>query len=236
MKQRKRKIQPEQVLVNPQTAIRLFVRTYVRIGNEIFRNRKYKITREAWICSMFLLALKKHSGGEWFLTPERKYGSPDFHCHTFVRSKKMDGYDKPEIKLEVFEWRGNDVEHDFLKALNKIKLHKLVDPQLTLLCYIRKSTTIPSAIQLNKKLKELNPKVKDIWYLGDVTPDSKTWRVTQVYPNTLAINLDYDKVLSSTEEQSFIYAYRGKSKEMKYEPSGKQVILTPEFEIKFDRN
>ena len=181
---------------------------------------------------MFLLGLKNHSGEEWFFKPEIKSGSPDFYCYTFIHNKKIGGSERPEIKLEVFEYRKEDNEGDFLEALKKIKLNKIVDPNLTLVCYIRRNQVVPPAVELNQKLKEINPKVKDIWYLGDVTPDAKTWRIIQLYPNTLAIDLDYDEVLSTKEQHSFIHPYRGRADKFEYEHTGKQVLLTPEFEIK----
>jgi len=224
----------DEILVNPYTAIRLFARIYLHLGDVMFKDRKYKVTREAWISSMFLLALKKHSGEEWYFKPETKAGSPDFFCYTFIYDQSKRGSTRPEIKLEVFEWRKEDSENDFIEALKKIKLNKIVDPQLTLICYIRRNQNIPPAVKLNQKLKEIKPKVKDIWYLGDVTPDSKTWRVTQIYPNTLAIDLDYDEILTTKEEHSFIHAYRGKSDKVEYEPTGKKVHLTPDFSLKLE--
>jgi hypothetical protein len=225
----------DEILVNPLTAVRLFARTYLALGEEsLFKDRKFKITREAWIASMFLLALKKHTTQDWYFKPETKDGSPDFYCYTFIEDKSKGGNIKPQIKLEVFEWRKEEDEANFIEALKKIKLNKVIDPQITILCYIRRNSVIPPAVDLNKKLKEISPKVKDIWYLGDVTPDSKTWRITQIYPNTLAIDLDYDEVLSTKEQHSFIHSYRGKSEQLEYESTGKTVRLTPEFELKVE--
>lgn len=221
----------EEILINPYTAIRLFAKTFLNFGGVIFTERKYKVTREAWISSMFLLALKKHAGEEWYFKPDTDGGSPDFYCYTFIHDQSKRGSTKPEMKLEVFEWRKEDSENDFIEALKKIKLNKIVDTQLTLICYIRRNHNIPPAGVLNRQLKKIKPKVKDIWYLGDVTPDSKTWRVTQIYPNTLAFDLDYDEILTTKEEHSFIYAYRGKSDKVEYEPTGKRVRLTPEFKL-----
>lgn len=221
----------EEILVNPYTAIRLFAKTYLRIGDVMLKDRKYKVTREAWISAMFLLALKKDSDEDWYFKPETKAGSPDFYCYTFIYNQSRGGSIKPEMKLEVFEWRKEDSENDFLEALKKIKLNKIVDPQITLICYIRRTQHIPPAIVLNQQLKKIKPKVKDIWYLGDITPDSKIWRVTQIYPNTLAIDLDYDEILATREQHSFINVYRGKSDKMEYEPTGKKVNLTPEFDL-----
>lgn len=222
----------EEVLVNPITAIRLFKNVFLDVGDLILRDRKYKVTREAWIGSMFLLAIKKQFNQEWYFRPETKDGSPDFYCYTFIYNVEKGGSIRPEIKLEVFEWRKEDGESDFFEALKKIKLGKIIDPNLTLVSYVRRGTILPPAIVLNEKLKKLKPKIKDIWYIGDVTPDSKIWRVTQIYPNTIAIDLDYDEILSSKEDHGFVYSYRGKSKGVEYEHAGEKVLLTPEF--KFD--
>lgn len=221
----------DEILINPYTAIRLFAKTYLSIGTTIFTDRKYKVTREAWISSMFLLALNKHLNQDWYFKPETHSGSPDFYCYTFIHNKLRGGSIKPEIKLEVFEYRKEENESDFIEVLKKIKLNKIVDPQLTLICYIRRNQKIPPAVELNEKLKEIKPRVKDIWYLGDITPDSKTWRVTQIYPNMLAIDLDYDEILSTKEEHSFIHSYRAKSNKLEYEHTGKKVRLTPEFDL-----
>lgn len=221
----------EEILINPYTVIRLFARTYLSIGETLFTDRKYRVTREAWIASMFLLALKNQSDEEWFFKPETVSGSPDFYCYTFLHDKKRGGSIKPEIKLEVFEWRKEEIEKDFIEALKKIKLNKIVDPQLTIVCYIRRNEVISPAVGLNKILKKVGPKVKDIWYVGDVTPDSKIWRITQIFPNTLAIDIDYDQVLSTKEKHSFIHSYRGKSDKLEYESTGKQVRLTPTFDL-----
>lgn len=222
------------ILVNPYTAIRLFAKTYRYFGDIILKNKKYRVTREAWIASMFLIALKKYTNQEWYFKPEKRDGSPDFYCYTFILDKVKGGSIKPEMKLEVFEWRKEDNESDFLRALSRIKLDKIVDPNITIVCYIKRDAVVPSAVELNKQIKELNPKVRDIWYIGSIGLDSKNWRVTQIFPNTLAIDIDYDEILETKEEHSFITAYRGKSKKLEYEPTGKQVLLTPEFEFKLD--
>lgn len=224
----------QEILINPYTAIRLFAKTYLHIGEKLLTDKKYKRTREAWIASMYLISLKKESGQEWYFKPENRDGSPDFYCYTFIYNEQKGGSIKPEMKLEVFEWGKEDNEKDFIKSLNRIKLNKIIDPSITLVCYVKKDAVLPPAVELNKEIKKINPKVKDIWYLGSVSQDSKFWRITQIYPNTLAIDIDYDEVLRTKGEHGFISAYRGKSNKLEYEPTGKQVLLTPEFEIKLE--
>lgn len=224
----------EEILVNPYTAMRLFARTYLTFGNEVLTKSKFKMTREAWTASMFLVALGQHTKLDWYFTPVIDNGSPDFNCYSFTRSSKGIGNSRSLLKLEVFEWRKEQTEADFLGALKRIKLNKIIDPQITIVCYIRRTSLIPSAVKLRSKIKKINPKVKDIWYLGDVSGDSTIWRVTQIYPNTLAIDIDYDKILQTKETHSFIHTYRGKSDKMEYEPTGKKVLLTPEFELKLE--
>lgn len=223
----------DEILVNPQTSIRLFSRTYLAFGETVLEDRKYKVTREAWIASMYLLGISKVTNSDWWLTPvSDKSGSPDFNCYSFLRNASNKFTERSMIKLEVFEWRKEKKEADFLKALKKIKLDKIVDPQITIICYVRKDTVLPPAVDLNSQIKQISPKVKDIWYLGNTSIDGKMWRLTQIYPNTLAIDLDYDEILQTREEYSFLYGYKGKSDHVEYEPTEKQVLLTPEFEIK----
>lgn len=226
----------EEIFVNPYTAIRLFARTYLAYRDTIFTDRKYKITREAWIASMFLIGLGKNTSSDWWLTPVKNDGSPDFRCCSFTRNTKGNFTNISTIKLEVFEWRKEQNENDFLEAIKKIKLKKIIDPQITLVCYIRRSNLVPPAVLLNSQIKDINPKVKDIWYLGDVTGDAKTWRITQIFPNTLAIDIDYDSILKTKEIYSFIHAYMGKTEKLEYEPTDKKVLLTPEFNIIVEDN
>ena len=222
----------EEILINPHTAIRLFARTYLSFGNEVLEKRKYKITREAWIASMFLIGISKETQSAWWLAPVTdKSGSPDFNCYTFVRNTLKESTDKPRIKLEVFEWRKEQAETVFIDALKKIKLDKIIDPQITIVCYVRRGAVLPPAVELNSQLKKISPNVKDIWYLGDVSSDAKIWRLTQIFPNTLAIDIDSDEILQTKEERSFVHAYRGKSDKIEFETTGKQVQLSPEFDI-----
>jgi len=230
-----------EILINPLTAIRLFAEVCLSVGDDLLLNRKYKVTREAWIAAMFLLALEKEEKKDWWFTPVLdKSGSPDFNCFSFVRNenikikeKSIKGNEKHLIKLEVFEWRKEDPEDNFINALKKIKLDKIIDPEITILCYVRKNTVIPPVLLLIEKIKEISPKVKDIWYLGNIDPNSRFWRISQIYPSSNAIDLDYDEILlSPKEEHSFIHSYRGKSDKLEYEHTEKQILLTPEFELK----
>ncbi len=222
----------ENYLINPYIAIRLFAKTYLATGDKILKDRKYKVTREAWIASMFLIALQKHSKVDWWLTSvSDSSGSPDFNCFSLVMSKSKRGAEKQHIKLEVFEWRKSNHEEDLISALKKIKLNKIIDPEITILCYIKNGGSIPPATILNSQLKKINPKVKDIWYLGDVSLDAKIWRVTQIYPYLLAIDIDYEEILTKKVEHSFIQTYRASSNSIEFESSNQQVVLTPEFEM-----
>ena len=222
----------KEILVNPITAIRLFAQTYLTYGDEVFKDRKYKLTREAWITSMFLIARGQHEKSEWWLTPVLDSGSPDFNCYSFFHNNKSDFSIRSKLKLEVFEWRKEQNEPDFLEALKKIKLNKIIDPEITLVCYARIDGIIPPAVDLYPKIKKINPHIKDIWYLGDISGDASIWRVTEVFPDILAIDLNYDQILNTKETHSFIYAYRGKSDKLEFEHTGKKILLTPEFEIK----
>lgn len=222
----------DEILVNPITAIKLFAKTYLSVGDDILNDSKYKVTREAWIAAMFLVGISKETNSEWWLTSVTdKSGSPDFNCYTFLRNIQKQTTDRPQMKVEVFEWRNEQKEDNFIEALKNIKLNKIVDPQITLVCYIRRNSVIPSANDLNSVLKKISPRVKDIWYLGDVSSDAKEWRLTQIFPNTMAIDLDFDEILKTKEDHKFIYSYRGMSDKIEFETSGKQVRLTPEFDI-----
>ncbi|MCX6784291.1 MAG: hypothetical protein NT141_04510 [candidate division WWE3 bacterium] len=221
----------ESILVNPYTAIRLFAKTYLAYGDTVLIDRRYKVTREAWIASMFLIALKKQTGNDWWLTPVLNSGSPDFECYSFYIESDYKFVVRSVIKLEVFEWRKASNGDDFVGSIKRIKLDKIIDPEITLLCYIRRNCTVQPAVELSKQMAELNPRVKDIWYLGDVSGDSTNWRVAKVYPDNLAADINYDDVLRTTEQYSFLGPHRGKSNKVEFEPTGKKILLTPEFKI-----
>lgn len=220
-----------EILVNPYTAMRLFARSYVSFGNEVLTSRRFKVTREAWIASMFLIATSEYRE-EWWFTPVKDSGSPDFNCYSMYIDQNKSQVNRSHLKLEVFEWRTEQKEENFLEALKTIKLNKIIDPEITIVCYIRRDAKISPAIELNKEIKKIAPKVKDIWYIGNTSADGKMWQITQIFPNTVAFDLDYDKVLMTKEKNSFIFTYRGKSEKMDFEPTGKQVQLSPEFELK----
>ncbi len=223
----------EEILVNPYTAIRLFARTYLAFGEAVLKDRKFKVTREAWTAAMYLLGISKNSGNDWWLTPVTdNSGSPDFYCYSFIRNRSDKYTIKERIKLEVFEWRKEEKADNFLDALKRIKLDKIVDREITLVCYIRRNSKVPPAVKLKEQIKKCSVRVKDVWYLGNIDPDGKMWRVTQLYPNNLAIDLDYDEILVTREKNSFLHAYKGKSDSVIYEHTGNQVLLTPEFELK----
>jgi len=223
----------KEILVNPITAIRLFAKTYLTYREKLLNDRKFKVTREAWITSMYLLALEKNSSEKWWLAPVNdKSGSPDFNCYSFVRKSNIPGNIRQIRKVEVFEWRKEEKENDFVEALKEIKLNKIIDEELTLVCYIRRDINLPSLVSLHEQLKNTSIHVMDIWYLACVDNESKKWKVSQIYPNLMTIDLDYDEVLNLKEERSFINCYRGKSNEFKYENTDKKVLLTPEFELK----
>jgi len=222
----------EEILVNPYTAIRLFARTYLAFGEEVLKDRKFKVTREAWIAAMYLLGRSKSDNKDWWLAPVTdKSGSPDFYCYSFVRNKSDEHTVRERIKLEVFEWRKEEKVDNLLEALKRIKLDKIIDPEITIVCYIRRDFAVPPAVELKNQIEKFSVKVKDVWYLGNIDPEGKMWRVTQLYPNNMAVDLNYDEILATKESYSFLHAYRGKSDNVIYEHTGSQVLLTPEFKI-----
>src|SRR3972149_9022017 len=96
----------DDILVNPQTVIRLFARSYLVLKGDLLYKREYKVTREAWITSMYLLALQHYKKGrDWWLKPNPEDNSPDFFCSSFVRSEKDTHTVKLEMDIDVFEWR-----------------------------------------------------------------------------------------------------------------------------------
>lgn len=220
----------DDIWVNPYTSIRLFARTYLSIKDDVFKKRDFKVTREGWITSMFLIALMKHSKRDWWLRPNPEDTSPDFFCSSFLRNETDQYTMRSEMKVDVFEWRKESTFETFFEALVKTKLEKVFDPKLTLVCYVRKNIVIPPVVELNEKIKSLkNLRIKDIWYLGDITSDSSIWRVAQMYPNPMAIDINYDEILQTKEPLSFVHSYRAKSDKFEYETTGKQVTLKPDY-------
>lgn len=218
----------EDIYIHSLTAIRLFNKTYISIGNQIFTDRNYKVTREAWIASMFLYGLSKREQREWFLRPNPKDEAPDFYSCSF---KKESFVIQETRSIEVFEWR-KESKNAFMDALNK-KIRNIYAKSITVVCYLRKSGKLDSVLKLSEKTSKINPRVMDVWCLAAVKPKEESFALFQLYPEPVRLSdVEYDSLLKEKEEVKFIYPYRRKSKELKFEPLGKKILLTPEFNFK----
>lgn len=217
----------DDIVVNPLTVIRLFNNTFLSVGEEIFKSAKYKVTREAWITSVFLFALGKHEHRDWWLKPNKLDVAPDFYCFTYQVSNKYSA--QYTRSVEVFEWR-KESKFSFIEAL-KNKISKLVVPEMTVVCYIRKSGRLESIKSLSEKVKLLKPRLKDIWVVASLAPNEDNFMVAQIYPDPLRIDIAYDELTNQKEQVSFLHPYRGKSEKLIYEPLGKKILLTPDFQF-----
>ncbi len=217
----------DDIYVNPLTAIRLFNKTYISIREKIFSDKRYKVTREAWIASMFLFGLSKREQRDWFLRPNPRDETPDFYSCSF----KEESYVVRETRqLEVFEWRKESSEV-FLTALKR-KIKNLHAKSITVICYLRKAGNIGNVRELSEKVQKIKINVMDLWCLASVKPKESHFALFQIYPSPFRLNdTDYDLLLKEREKVSFVKPYRGKREDLKFEPLGKKVLLTPEFQF-----
>lgn len=219
----------EDIYIHPKAAIRLFNDSYRAFGTQVLTSSRFKVSREAWITSVFLYTLGRAEGREWFLRPNPKDEAPDFYCCTFTKETK--GVVQYIREVEIFEWR-KESDNDFIKSLHERKIKRLVVPKITLVCYVRKPGPFGPIKSLSEQINGLKPKVMDIWILASTLPDESRYIVSQLYPHLAAFNFDYNEVLGEKEKVSFVRGFRaGKADDIEFQPFGK-VLLTPEFQFK----
>lgn len=217
------------ILVHANAVIRVFDIGISSVGGSAMeKNPAYYITREAWIAAVYLLALSQITNkGWWLLINPEENSEKDSTAYSFVEVS-LKRTDRQELPIQVFtrpETMTNVIFDSF-----KDKLEADLS-NTSLVCYSNKSEKI-DLIDLTQKIKQLSPKVRDCWIVGNRPGSPRIKVIIQVYPNVhkpVEVNLDTN--YQKPEEKTFLQPYRGPRNGDLFEPLGKTILLKPNFDF-----
>ncbi|MFH0943204.1 MAG: hypothetical protein V1810_03460 [Candidatus Beckwithbacteria bacterium] len=223
------KVKSDEILVNPCTAISLLERSAREAGlDTINTERFYERTREAWIASVFLLALRKIEGNPWwFKVNSEKHLAPDVFAYKFLefeprKTRRLEKF------IEVFRWVKN-TKTTLIGEIEK-KLNKHYPSSFTLVCYVMRKGKIKLA-KINSKLRKIRPNSSEIWILGTSKQNPRDVLVGRVWPELLTTKINIDDECAILTEPKFLVPYRGYKKDLMYEKLGKTALLKPNFDV-----
>lgn len=221
----------DNVWINPNSAVKLFTKYVTSKAQNIeelklvIKERSFKPTVEAWIASMYLLAMDKLYPDVRHFLQHNPNDPPDFYgLDLFNESGLIHGYIRD---IEVFEY----VPETTLTLSDEInkKIQKAYSRKTILVCHIRK-TLKETVGNLHEMVRSLNPR-NEVWIIGGRSDGDSPNLVAQIFPDMNAVTVDVDDVLHSDIQPAFIEGTMGKSTEMVFEPTGKSILLTPEFKM-----
>jgi hypothetical protein len=215
MGSKKARVNRNDVYASPIVFIELFDDTRKEVGEkELLTSRKYKVLREAWIASIFSVALSMGTsenlgtGNVWWLRPNPEDVAPDFFA---FNTKEIVGKDYKEginARWEVFEWEEHS-KHTLIDAVKR-KVGRLHDDKLSVIGYLAKSNQDLNFKALHSALTEQKPDVLEVWLLAKIKEQNGALVLIQVYPYFYARRVpttipDYFK-----KPYGFVSKYRGK--------------------------
>src|SRR3989344_6223835 len=217
----------KEVWIDPVAVVQLFTKTALfRTGNneellELVKQRKYKITTEAWRAAMYLLALGEiNKNVKYFLRPNPK-DPPDFYgLDLFMVDDNLRGYVRD---IEVFQYP-NESELTLTEEISK-KINKNYSKKTSLICQITRKNFKDTLGNINKELSTY-PKKYEVWIIGS-SGKNGIQIVAQVHPSLQLVYIDISEMMLRTPSPSFIQGYPGKSSGFIFENTGKKVTLTP---------
>lgn len=213
----------EDIYISPVLLVDLFNGTRKEVGQEVFTSRKYKVLREAWIASMFSVALSSYQGGVWWLRPNKEDTAPDFYAFNTKRAENGEYMEAVNTGFEVFEW-GKMSQDSLLEAILK-KIHNWRANKISVICYASKENQLLNFLNIYKELKNTKTGVLEIWILAKIK-EADAYFAVQVYPHFLPLPVP-SKVPSYFKEPfSFVSKHRGKTTR-----NGGKVELNSEMEI-----
>lgn len=211
---KKVRINRDDVFVSPIVFTELFDDTRKEVGDTIFTSRKYKVLREAWIASVFSVALSMGTsesmgtGKVWWLRPNPEDVAPDFFA---FNTKPVPGKEYLEginARWEVFEW-GSKSEYGFIEAVKR-KVGRLHDDKMSVIGYAAKENEALDFKALHDELKAQPPNVLEVWILAKIKELSNALVLTQVYPYAYARPVPTIIPAYFKEPYAFISKFRGK--------------------------
>lgn len=217
--------------INPRTVIKLLSKTLLNRTSSpsdilsITKSRELKITVEAWRASMYCIALEKLDSNVRCFIQQNLKDPPDFYgLNLFMENGKLAGY---ESDIEVFEYP----DESKLKIFDEIKkkILKAYSSKTILICHITNTNFKESLGSIYEKICTLHPK-NEVWVIGSAQ-DGINQIVARVYPDLLKVEVDISKILKSASKPAFITGVMGKSDSLTFENTGKQMLITPQFEI-----
>lgn len=217
--------------INPRTIIKLLSKTLLsRTSNpsevlSVTKSRELKITVEAWRASMYCLAVEKLDSSSRCFIQQNLKDPPDFYgLNLFMENGKLVGY---ENDIEVFEYP-NESKLEIFDELKK-KILKAYSSKTILICHITNTNFKESLGSIYEKVLTLHPR-NEIWIIGSAQ-DEVNQIVARVYPNLIKVEIDVSKILETESKPAFITGIMGKSNSLTFENTGKQMLITPQFEI-----
>lgn len=222
------------IWINPITVIKLFTRyilskvTLPEDISELVKNSRLKPTTEAWRAAMYLLALEKKSPEINHYMQMNPDDPPDaFGLELFMRDGLLNGHIRG---IEVFQYP-QESELSFEEELKK-KIDKAYDKDTVLICHVRKKEFKNTIGNIHESMKKLHPR-NEIWIIGGSQSDQMGDQlVAKVFPNTDMVQINIHEVMNMRGYKDFIQGGLGVRRSMIFEPTGKEMILTPDFQIK----
>ena len=218
------------ILVNPNTVIHLMDKSAKLLGGNIMLiNRKYSVTREAWISSVLLLGLNKITKKSWWLRVNPQQNAVEDLFGTAFEPIAESASIKKEISIQVFEIRPNSGTI-FSEIKKKIDKHDLKG--CSLVGYLMRTEMVLWK-ELNMKLMRLSPNLNDIWLIGNT--GNRKFIIGEVYPHFgHPVEINLNDCYQIPNQRKFIQSIRVSATEASKKgslivPLGKTVILKPDF-------
>ena len=202
--------------ISPAVFIRLFDDTYAEVGDELFKSRKYKVLREAWIAAMFSITLglgtseNMGTSSIWWLRPNPEDVAPDFFA---FNTKEIPGEQYMEginARWEIFEWNDKS-EYDFVEAVKR-KVYRLHDDKMSIIGYATKDNELLDFKTLHTELIAQPPNILEVWVLVKLRASPDRFTLTQVYPYLYTVPVPISIPDYFTEPYAFISKFRGKGR------------------------
>ena len=226
------------IWIDPRTTIKLFSTHVIPNAKDneellsLVKLRKYRITAEAWVAAMYLMALReKHKDINYYLQ-QNPLDPPDFFgLGLYMENGIAKGYIK---NIEVFRYV-NESQLSLAEEIKK-KIDKSYGSDTVLVCHITRSGFKESIGEIGDSLKEFDSKY-EIWIVGGSSSDGNGDQlVAQVFPKIGQLfTFNIPDILKEKVEYPFVKRFPMtslvKSDSLVIEKLGKEVLLTESFEL-----
>lgn len=222
-----RKQYPLDIYFSPSFAIKRFLGLRQKYGDKIAVTKsEFKPEREAWMTAVFLLGLSKLSSREFWLRINNEDSAPDIITVSFIESDK--GVVAEMQNVEIFEYEAH-ANTDLTGALKNKLSGKTYPDDYILLCYVHdRKGEIFNTKDVYEKVKELNPKIAEVWVLSSVLcPSGSEHVIFQAFPKPNVCKFDYIEEYKNSKQKELIHARRGFTKKINFVTMGKFILKLP---------